>query len=214
MAIEPADLLVPAIHIVTLLITATSAIYVYRQKTTEYPQVRNLLVMVHLFYMGVVSFEFARTFVPAPPDGLPVFTNAFLSVYTICNTSFVLADVFLLTLVAVAIYYRPNGKRMIDILREVGKHQTGMTLLGIYTFYILLAEGYLLAVRPFSPKPLLNIVGATGSSPRNSTNSTLPCSLESLQCSSSTHQVCCWQQGGEPPTHRSGGPSQYSPLPG
>ena len=161
MAIEPADLLVPAIHIVTLLITATSAIYVYRQKTTEYPQVRNLLVMVHLFYMGVVSFEFARTFVPAPPDPIPVFTQAFLSVYTICNTSFVLADVFLLTLVAVAIYYRPNGKRMIDILREVGKHQTGMTLLGIYTFYILLAEGYLLVVRPFSAKPLVNIVGAT-----------------------------------------------------
>ena len=161
MAIEPSDLLIPAIHIVTLLITATSAIYVYRQKTTDYPQVRRLLVMVHLFYMGVVSLEFARTFVPAPPDPIPAFTQAFLTIYTIFNTSFVLADVLLLTLVAVAIYYRPNGKNMMDIIREVAKHQTGMTLLGVYTFYILLAEGYLLVVLPFTAKPLVNIVGAT-----------------------------------------------------
>lgn len=161
MAVEPSDLLIPAIHVVTLLITATSAIYVYRQKTTDYPQVRNLLVMVHIFYMGVVSLEFARTFVPAPSGPIPDFTQAFLTVYTICNTSFVLADVFLLTLVAVAIFYRPNGKRMMDILRELGKHQTGMTIFAVYTFYILLAEGYLLVVRPFAAKPLVNIVGAT-----------------------------------------------------
>jgi len=146
---------------VTLLITATSAIYVYRQKTTDYPQVRNLLVMVHIFYMGVVSLEFARTFVPAPSGSIPDFTQAFLTVYTICNTSFVLADVFLLTLVAVAIFYRPNGKRMMDILRELGKHQTGMTVFAVYSFYILLAEGFLLVVRPFTAKPLVNIVGAT-----------------------------------------------------
>jgi len=161
LAIEPSDLLIPAIHIVTLLITATSAIYVYRQKTTDYPQVRNLLVMVHIFYMGVVSLEFARTFVPAPSGSIPDFTQAFLTVYTICNTSFVLADVFLLTLVAVAIFYRPNGKRMMDILRELGKHQTGMTVFAVYSFYILLAEGFLLVVRPFTAKPLVNIVGAT-----------------------------------------------------
>ena len=127
MAIEPSDLLIPAIHIVTLLITATSAIYVYRQKTTDYPQVRRLLVMVHLFYMGVVSLEFARTFVPAPPDPIPAFTQAFLTIYTIFNTSFVLADVLLLTLVAVAIYYRPNGKNMMDIIREVDRKTVNST---------------------------------------------------------------------------------------
>ncbi len=159
MALE--SVLVPAIHAATLLITATSAIYVYRQKTTDYPQVRNLLVMVHIFYMGVVSLEFARTFVPAPPDPLPTFTKFFLDVYTICNTSFVLADVFLLTLVAVAIYYRPNGQRLTDILKEVGRHQAGTTLLGIYALYILIAEGYLLVAHPFTPNPLVNIVGAT-----------------------------------------------------
>src|SRR5712692_1220390 len=161
MPLEPTDLLIPVVHLVTLLITATSAIYVYRQKTTEYPQVRNLLVMVHVFYMGVVSFELARIFVPAPSDGIaaPMFTLFFLSVYTISNTSFVLADVFLLTLVAIAIFYRPNGRRLVDILREVGRHQMGATIFIIYATYIVVAEGYLLAAQPFSAQILPTLTG-------------------------------------------------------
>jgi hypothetical protein len=166
LAIEPTDLLIPVVHLVTILITATSALYVYRQKTTEYPQVRNLLVMVHIFYMGVVSLEFARTFVPAPPSCqgvqycLPMPTQIFLSIYTISNTSFVLADVFLLTLVSIAIYYRPNGRRLTDILREVGHHQMGATLLIIYGTYIAVAEGFLLAVQPFQSRILPTLVGS------------------------------------------------------
>lgn len=167
MPLEPTDLLIPVVHLVTLLITATSALYVYRQKTTEYPQVRNLLVMVHIFYMGVVSLEFARTFVVVPPGCvsatcLPPLTNAFLTTYTISNTTFVLADVFLLTLVAVAIFYRPNGRRMVDILREVGKHQMGSTLLIVYATYIIIAEGWILAVpSSFQAQVLPNLVGVT-----------------------------------------------------
>ncbi|HZW85376.1 MAG TPA: hypothetical protein VFE91_05695 [Nitrososphaerales archaeon] len=165
MAFEPSDLLIPAIHLVTLLITATSAVYVYRQKTTEYPQVRNLLVMVHGFYMGIVSLEFVRTFVPT--DGCtqtgcpPGLTDLYLRVYTVSNTTFVLADVFLLTLVAVAIYYRPNGRKLTDILREVGRHQLGATMLIVYATYIVLAEGYLLAVpTSFEAQVIPNLVGA------------------------------------------------------
>ena len=149
MAVEPSALLIPAIYIVTILITATSALYVYRQKATDYPQVRNLLVMVHIFYIGVVAFELARNFVPPPIDPVPSFTTFFLSVYTVSNTSFVLADVLLLTLVAIAIYYRPNGRKLSDILRELGRHQTGMTLLVVYITYIAIAEGYLLFAHPW-----------------------------------------------------------------
>jgi hypothetical protein len=149
MAIEPTDLVTPMIHVITLIITGTSAIYVVRQKTTEYLQVRNLLVMVHVFYMGIVSFEFARNFVPPPVGETGGFTQFFLSVYTISNTTFVLADVLLLTLVAVAIFYRPNGRGIVDILREVGKHQMGATFLLIYASYIMISEGYLLLGHPW-----------------------------------------------------------------
>jgi hypothetical protein len=164
LVLEPTDLLIPVVHLVTILITLTSAIYVYRQKTTEYPQVRNLLVMVHVFYMGVVSLEFARTFVVLPlnctvPTCLPPITNAFLTIYTISNTTFVLADVFLLTLVSVAIFYRPNGRRLADILKEVGRHQMGATLFIIYATYIIIAEGFLLYAQPFQPEILPTLTG-------------------------------------------------------
>lgn len=172
MPIEPTDFLIPAIHLITILITGTSAIYVYRQKTTDYPQVRNLLVMVHIFYLGVVSLEAFRTFVPVPqgctsstpgfPNCLPFLTNAFLDVYTISGTTFVLADVFLLTLVAAAIYYRPNGRKMSDILREVARHQMGATALILYSTYIAVAEGFLLAVpTSFQAQVLHTLVGST-----------------------------------------------------
>jgi len=45
-------------------------------------------------------------------------------------------------------------------LKETAKHQAGVTLLGIYALYILIAEGYLLAAHPFSANPLVNIVGS------------------------------------------------------
>ena len=160
MAVEVTDLATPMVHVVTLVITGTSAVYVIRQKTSEYLQVRNLLVMVHVFYMGVVSFEFARTFVPATSNPLSAFTQFFLRVYTISNTTFVLVDVFLLTLVAVAIYYRPNGRRLVDILREVTNHQMGATVLLLFGVYIAVAEGYLLVVpSAFSAQVLLSITG-------------------------------------------------------
>jgi hypothetical protein len=167
--LEPSDLLIPSVYVVTILITGTSAAYVYRQKTTDFPQVRNLLVMVHIFYMGVVAFELARNFVPPPTDPIPPFTRLFLAVYTVSNTTFVLADVFLLTLVAVAIYYRPSGKSISDILRDLGRHQIGTTLFIIYATYIAIAEGYLIAVEPWCAPtsftgptcaPVTNILGA------------------------------------------------------
>lgn len=150
MAIEPTVLVIPAIHVVTLLITGMSAAYVYKQRTIEYLQVRNLLVMVHVFYMGVVALELVRNFVTDP---------LFLTVYTMSNTSFVLADVVLLTLIAIAIYYRPTGKTVPDILRELAKHQIQATLFTIYMVYIAFAEGFLLAFKPFVPQLIPNLLG-------------------------------------------------------
>ena len=144
-------LLIPSIHLVTLVITGMSALYVLRQKTTEYNQVRNLLVVVHLLYMGVVVLELLRT----------VFTGTtFLYVYTVSGTSFVLADVLLLTLIGLAVYYRPNGRAFLDILKEVGKHQTQATFLTLYSIYIFISGGYLAIFQPFASQVVPNVVGA------------------------------------------------------
>jgi hypothetical protein len=150
MALEPTILLIPVIHLATLVITAMSALYIIRQKTTEYLQVRNLLVLVHIFFMGVVGLELVRDFVT---------TSVFMTIYTISGTTFVLADVFLLTLIALAIFYRPSGKRLLDIVKEVFKHQTQATFLILYSLYILISDAYLFVPHSFGQQAVPNIVG-------------------------------------------------------
>ena len=127
-----------------------SALYVTRQKTTEYLQVRNLLVMVHIFFMGVVSLELLRDFIVG---------NLFMTVYTISGTCFVLADVFLLTLVALAIFYRPSGKGFLTIVREIFKHQTQATFFILYTIYIAISGAFLFSPQTFTQQNVPNIVG-------------------------------------------------------
>jgi hypothetical protein len=149
-ALDPTALLIPAIHLITLVITGMSALYVLRQKTTEYLQVRNLLVMVHTFFMGVVALELLRDF---------VIGSFFMTVYTISGTSFVLADVFLLTLVALAIFYRPKGKGFMDIVKEVFRHQTQATFFLLYSTYIAISGVYLFVPGTFTQQNVPNIVG-------------------------------------------------------
>jgi hypothetical protein len=151
MSFEPTELLIPSVHVATLVITGLSALYVGRQKTNEYVQVRNLLVIVHLFYMGVVSLELLRYFVS---------NETYLTVYTITGTNLVLVDVFLLTLVALALFYRSGGRALSDVVREAMRHRTQATLMIAYGVYILIAGGYLAIGRPFSSQYVPNIVGA------------------------------------------------------
>ncbi|MGD0319477.1 MAG: hypothetical protein ABSB56_07265 [Nitrososphaerales archaeon] len=153
MALDPTALLIPAIHLITLVITGMSALYVLRQRTTEYLQVKNLLVMVHIFFMGVVALELLRDFVAE--------SNLFMTVYTMSGTSFVLADVFLLTLVALAIFYRPKGREFMDIIREIFKHQLQATFLLLYSIYILISGVYLFVPGTFGQQDVPSIVGVT-----------------------------------------------------
>jgi len=150
-ATQPDVFIIPAIHVATLLITGVSALYVVRQRTTEYVQVKDLLVFVHIFFMGVVTLELLRYFITS---------SAFLTVYTVTGTTLVLADVFLLTLVALAVYYTPRGRALVDVFREVFKHSTQAIILVLYGVFILFAAGYLAIVRPFGPQTVPNLIGA------------------------------------------------------
>jgi multisubunit Na+/H+ antiporter MnhG subunit len=145
-------LLIPVIHLATLMITGMSALYVGRQKTTEYLQVRNLLVLVHIFFMGVVGLELLRDI-----TSLELLGN-FMSVYTITGTNFVLADVFLLTLVALAIFYKPSGKGLKEIFRAIFSHRIQATFFILYSMYILISGAYLF-VSNFGQQQVPNIVG-------------------------------------------------------
>ncbi len=121
------DLVGPLIYTATIAITSASAAYVQRQQTSEYNQVKSLLVIVHFLYIGLVSLEFIRYYYSTP---------AFMSVYTIGNTTFVLVDVILLTIVALAIYYRPEGTGVLRIVAGLTKSGMQRVIFILFCVYV------------------------------------------------------------------------------
>jgi hypothetical protein len=145
-------LLYPLVHIITLEITALSAYYIYRQKITAYQYTKGLLLAVHLLFMGVVVFEFLRT---------AFLSIAFITTYTVGGTSLILADVVLLTLLAVTVYLVPSGignKNILKLLRERKLHAA---LFVAYAAFIAYAGGYLFVVTPFTSKFVPSVTGAS-----------------------------------------------------
>ncbi len=140
----------PLVYTITLLITGTSAFYVARQATTEYGQLKSLLILVHVFFISIVLLEFVRNFYQ---------TAFFMNIYTVSNTTFVLVDVILLTLVALAIYLRPQGRGLREILLDLPNHRIHLVLFTLFCGYILTADGMLLAYRPYSVNTLTNVAG-------------------------------------------------------
>src|SRR6202521_4387795 len=122
MALDTATLVVPAIDLGTLVLTALSGYYVSRQSTTLYREVKVLLIWVHVFFGGVLVLEFLRNFVPIPTTPTPAPTSPtslFMDVYTILGTSFILWDVLLLMTVAAAVYLKPEGQGLRQLLVSI-----------------------------------------------------------------------------------------------
>lgn len=148
---ESLALVNPIIDLTTLTITTASATYVARQQASEYNQVKNALVAVHLLYIALVTLEFIRNFYSTP---------TFMDIYTIGNTTFVLVDVLLLTSVALAIYYKPTGAGFTGIIAELANHGRQLVIFLTFCAYLGFAEATLLIFRPFSIVVLRNLVGA------------------------------------------------------
>ncbi|MDA4131331.1 MAG: hypothetical protein OK457_11220 [Thaumarchaeota archaeon] len=161
MAIDTATLVVPAIDLGTLVLTALSGYYVSRQSTTLYREVKVLLVYVHVFFGGVLVLEFLRNFVPSTVTPTPQTTTIFMNVYTILGTSFILWDVLLLMTVAAAVYLKPEGQGLRQLLVSIVRQKnTGIIYLAIAVF--VLASDFYLAIpfiTPFTIIQVQNIVG-------------------------------------------------------
>jgi hypothetical protein len=151
MVFTPLQLFNPFVHTLTLLITATSALYISRQQTREYGQLKNLLIAVHVMFIAIVSLEVVRNFYS---------DRTFMDLYTIGNTTFVLFDVALLTLVALAIYYRPKGAGIGDIAAELAKHRGQLAFVLLFSSYLVVSEAFLLIFRPYSIVTITNTVGS------------------------------------------------------
>jgi hypothetical protein len=129
----------PLVHIVTLEITALY--YIYRQRITAYQYTKGLLLAVHVLFMGVIVFEFLRT---------AFLSEDFIQTYTIGGTSLVLADVVLLTALAVTVYLVPSGIGNKSIVRLLWENKVHLTFFAAYAAFILFASAYLVVVQPFT----------------------------------------------------------------
>lgn len=144
--------LVPAIQLVTMAITVVSAFFVSRQQARTYGNTRNFLVLVHAFFLGVVVLEFLRNYLSSP---------SYVNVYTEGATTFILADVVLLTLVAASFYYRESASGGGSPLRGILQRRTHALAFAAFMAYIAFVEGYLLITTPFDAAQITNIAGVT-----------------------------------------------------
>jgi hypothetical protein len=144
-------LLYPLVHIVTLEITGLSAYFIYRQKITAYQYTKGLLLAVHVLFAGVVIFEFLRT---------AFLSVNFITTYTIGGTELILADVILLTLLAVSVYIVPTGIGNKSVVKLLQEKKSMLVLFGAYTAFIVYAGIYLVAEEPFSGKTVPSVTSA------------------------------------------------------
>jgi hypothetical protein len=153
-------LVVPAIDILTLVFTGLSGYYVYRQNTTLYGEVKVLLIWVHIFFGGVMILEFLRNF---------ILSSLFIGVYTVLGTSFILWDVLLLMTVGAAVYLKPEGKGIRNLLLVIIRQRAvGSVYLAIFAFTFAI-DAYLAIFQPFTVVPVINIVGISVNSTSFST---------------------------------------------
>ncbi len=144
-------LLYPLVHIVTLEITALSAYLHIPPEDNRVQSTKGLLLAVHVLFAGVVLFEFLRT---------AFLSIDFITTYTIGGTTLILADVVLLTLLAVTVYIVPSGignKTVVNLLTE---KKGLLALYGAYTAFIVYAGAYLIAEQPFTSKMVASVTGA------------------------------------------------------
>jgi hypothetical protein len=128
------------VDFLTIVLISVSGFYVYRQSGKYHPELKTLLILVHLFFGGVIVLEILRNFLSG---------SNFMFYYTVGGTSFVLWDVELLTIVACLVYIRPltNGvKSSTSIIRH---KLVGPTFV-LSSSLIVATNLYLVILRPYS----------------------------------------------------------------
>ena len=82
------DLIYPTVDLGTLAVVLVSLYYVHRQSIVGYIDAKIVLVFVHVFFAGVMVFEFLRNFLSTPE---------FVAMHTVVSATLVLWDVILLS---------------------------------------------------------------------------------------------------------------------
>lgn len=125
----------------TFVIVAVSLYFVVKQRPSQFPYVRSLLILVHVFFEGVIIMEVVRNVVTSV---------GVIDWYTNIATTFILWDVVLLTAISYAVYLRPGGKGLGGRLRAIFLRWPHGLILACFTVFIGLTEVYLLFYHPYT----------------------------------------------------------------
>lgn len=132
----------PMVDLIAISIIIASIYFIMRQKKSQYPDARNLLLIVYLFFECVMILEILRSFVS---------TSSFMTVYSVGGTSFVLVDVIVLTLLGVLVYLKPASGSLKERLRAVFTSFPHGAILGAFFAFIAYSE-FTLATTPSEVK--------------------------------------------------------------
>ena len=135
---NPLVLVDPIVDLIAISIIVASIYFISRQKRSQYPDAKNLLLLVYVFFEGVMVVELLRSFIT---------TNSFMMIYAIGGTSFVLLDVALLTLLGVLVYLKPPEKSFSERFVAVFRKFPHGIILGGFIAFISYSE-LVLALTP------------------------------------------------------------------
>lgn len=145
------------VDVVAFEVTAASLYFVARQKRSQYPYLKSLLVLVHVVFELIIVQDVLRTLAKSP---------SLVGDYTVFAASLVFVDVLLLTLIAHSVRVRPGGKGFRERVRSIFGRRPHGPILAAFIGYLAAGEAYLLLYRPFEVVQLKTLGGSLAYSPR------------------------------------------------
>ena len=162
MAVTGLSLLNISVDLFALAVTWASLLFVLRQKPSQYPYLRSILALVHVFFGLVVVLDVMRHLYGG--------SAAYIETYSFLAPDLIYLDVALLTTLAYSIYMRPGGRGVAQRLKSMFFRWPHGLILGAFMAFIASTEGYLTYFRPYTIVLLTSLGGSLVPSPKfNST---------------------------------------------
>jgi hypothetical protein len=145
-----------SVDALALAITGVSAYFVARQRRSQFPYVKGLLILVDVFFELILVQDVLRNLAPSP---------AAVGDYSVFAATMVFADVILLTVIAYSVYFRPGGGGFVQKLRSFFTRWPHGLILAAFIAYVVGVDAYVVLYRPFTVVALVSLGGTRVYSP-------------------------------------------------
>lgn len=158
MAPTSPSLLNLSIDALAFAITGISLLFVTRQKPSQYPYLKSILVLVHAVFEVIIVLDVMRNVLAGDPS--------YIGAYSVLAPDLVYLDVVLLTFLAFSVYVRPGGTGVGPRLKSIFGSLPHGPILAAFIIYIAAVEVFLSAFHPYRIVLLSSLGGYLIPSPR------------------------------------------------